>query len=45
MAELPDLEVFSRILPRRYAGKVLEEIDVEVAKKLNVTVKTLKCSK
>jgi formamidopyrimidine-DNA glycosylase len=44
MAELPDLEVFSRILTRRYAGKVLEEIDVEVAKKLNVTVKTLKQS-
>lgn len=42
MAELPDLAVFSRILNRRYAGKVLENIDVEVAKKLNVTAKKLK---
>lgn len=44
MAELPDLEVFSRILNRRYSGKTLEKIDVEVAGKLNVTAKKLKKS-
>ncbi len=42
MAELPDLEVFSRILTRRYGGKVLKNIDVEVAGKLNVSAKELK---
>lgn len=44
MAELPDLEVFSRILDRRYAGQVLEKVDVAVAKKINVAAKTLKTS-
>jgi formamidopyrimidine-DNA glycosylase len=42
MAELPDLEVFSRILTRKYAGKVLEEIEVMVNKKLNVSSAQLK---
>ncbi|WP_025145473.1 DNA-formamidopyrimidine glycosylase family protein [Pedobacter jeongneungensis] len=44
MAELPDLEVFSRILSRRYGGQTLDKIDVEVAKKLNVTAEKLKAS-
>jgi len=42
MAELPDLEVFSHILTRMYGGKVLEKVDVEVKKKLNVSAKALK---
>jgi len=42
MAELPDLEVFSRILTGKYAGQVLEEIEVLVTKKLNVTSTQLK---
>jgi len=42
MAELPDLEVFSRILTRKYGGKILEKVEIVVAKKLNVTSKKLK---
>jgi len=42
MAELPDLEVFARILTRKYGGKVLEKIDIPVDKKLNVPPKKLK---
>lgn len=42
MAELPDLEVFSHILTRKFGGKVLEKIDVEVTKKLNVSAVELK---
>ena len=42
MAELPDLTVFAQILTRRFKGKVLETIDVTVAKKLNVTIAELK---
>jgi len=37
MAELPDLEVFAQIISRRFKGKTLKELDVKVAKKLNVT--------
>jgi formamidopyrimidine-DNA glycosylase len=37
MAELPDLEVFAQILSRRFKGKSLKELEVKVAKKLNVT--------
>jgi len=36
MAELPDLEVFARILTRKYGGKVLEKVDIAVDKKLNL---------
>lgn len=42
MAELPDLTVFAQILSRRFAGKVLESLEVTVAKKLNVSVKEMK---
>jgi len=42
MAELPDLTVFAQILSRRFAGKVLEILEVTVAKKLNVSVKEIK---
>ena len=42
MAELPDLEVFARILTRKYGGKVLEKVDIPVDKKLNVPSKRLK---
>ena len=38
MAELPDLTVFSRILNRRFKGKILSKLDITVAKKLNVTI-------
>jgi formamidopyrimidine-DNA glycosylase len=44
MAELPDLEVFSRILSRRFAGQLLEKVEVKVAGKLNVTAAKLKSS-
>ncbi len=44
MAELPDLEVFSRILSRRFAGKLLEKVEVKVSNKLNVTAARLKSS-
>ena len=37
MAELPDLEVFAQILSRRFKGKTLKELEIKVAKKLNVT--------
>jgi formamidopyrimidine-DNA glycosylase len=42
MAELPDLTVFAQILSRRFAGQVLETLEVTVAKKLNVSVKEIK---
>jgi formamidopyrimidine-DNA glycosylase len=42
MAELPDLSVFAAILTRRFKGKTLEELDVTVSKKLNVSVEALK---
>lgn len=42
MAELPDLTVFAQILSRRFAGKVLETLEVTVANKLNVPVKEIK---
>ena len=42
MAELPDLTVFAQILSRRFRGKTLKEIDVKVAKKLNVSAAQLK---
>jgi formamidopyrimidine-DNA glycosylase len=42
MAELPDLTVFAQILSRRFKGKVLETLEISVAKKLNVTGKELK---
>jgi formamidopyrimidine-DNA glycosylase len=42
MAELPDLTVFAGILSRRFVGKKLKEVEVKVAKKLNVTIKELK---
>ena len=42
MAELPDLTVFAQILSRKFKGKVLDKVDVTVAKKLNVTEAHLK---
>jgi formamidopyrimidine-DNA glycosylase len=42
MAELPDLTVFAQILSRRFKGKVLETLEVTVAKKINVSEKELK---
>ncbi|SER96917.1 DNA-formamidopyrimidine glycosylase family protein [Pedobacter rhizosphaerae] len=42
MAELPDLEVFSQILTRRYGGSVLEKLEVIESRKLNVPAKALK---
>ena len=42
MAELPDLQVFAQILSHRFRGKTLEELEVKVAKKLNVTATQLK---
>jgi len=44
MAELPDLTVFAQTLNKRFKGKVLETLEVSVAKKLNVTPKELKKS-
>jgi len=41
MPELPDLQLFSRNLHQKLAGKKLIEIKVLVAKNLNVTEKTL----
>lgn len=41
MPELPDLQLFSRNLHRKLAGKILTEIKVLVAKNLNVTETTL----
>lgn len=42
MPELPDLEVFAANLQQRFKNKVLETVDVRVAKKLNVTQKEFK---
>lgn len=42
MAELPDLEVFAQIISRKFKGKTLKELQVKVAKKLNVTAAELK---
>jgi formamidopyrimidine-DNA glycosylase len=42
MAELPDLTVFAQILNRKFKGKLLDQVEVTVAKKLNVTVTALK---
>jgi len=42
MPELPDLEVFSRNLTKRITGKKVEQVNVPVASRLNVSVKELK---
>ena len=42
MAELPDLTVFAQILSHKFKGRILEKIEVTVAKKLNVTAANLK---
>ncbi len=42
MPELPDLEVFAANLQKRFKNKILERIDLVVAKKLNVPIKQLK---
>ncbi|RZL48385.1 MAG: formamidopyrimidine-DNA glycosylase [Pedobacter sp.] len=42
MAELPDLTVLAAILTRRFAGKILKEVEVKIANKLNVPAKELK---
>jgi formamidopyrimidine-DNA glycosylase len=41
MPELPDLEVFSRNLDKKLAGKTVKEVTVHKAPKLNVTHKQL----
>lgn len=41
MAELPDLTVFAKTLNHYFKGKTLKEIQVTVAKKLNVSAKEL----
>ncbi len=41
MPELPDLQVFSRNLDKKLAGKTLEKVTVPNDKKLNVSVKSL----
>lgn len=41
MAELPDLTVFAQILTSRFAGKILKQVEVKVAKKLKVPVNEL----
>jgi formamidopyrimidine-DNA glycosylase len=42
MPELPDLQVFSRNLNKTIVGKTVRTITVPVARKLNVSAKTLK---
>lgn len=42
MPELPDLQVFSRNLHKKLAGKKLKEINIKVTKKLKVPAKTIK---
>lgn len=42
MAELPDLTVYAKILSRKFKGKVLDTLHISLAKKLNVSAKTLK---
>ncbi len=42
MPELPDLQVFSRNLNKTIVGKTVKRISVPVARKLNVSAKTLK---
>lgn len=42
MPELPDLEVFAKNLQKRFKNKILETVEVSVAKKLNVSSKELK---
>lgn len=42
MPELPDLEVFARNLEKRFKNKRLQQLEVNIAKKLNVTTAELK---
>ena len=42
MPELPDLEVFASNLQKRFKNKIVENVDVTVAKKLNVTIDEFK---
>lgn len=42
MPELPDLEVFAANLQKRFKNKIVENVDVTVAKKLNVTIDEFK---
>jgi len=44
MPELPDLEVFAANLEKRFKNKTLENLEVTVAKKLNVSEKELKAA-
>ena len=44
MPELPDLEVFSRNLNKKLAGKTLKKVSVPVDKKLNLSTGKLKSS-
>jgi len=42
MPELPDLEVFAANLQKRFKNKIVETVEVSVAKKLNVSAAELK---
>lgn len=42
MAELPDLDVFARILTRKFQGKTVEQVTVTESRKLNVSTAELK---
>jgi len=44
MPELPDLEVFAANLEKRFKNKTLENLEVTVSKKLNVSEKELKAA-
>ncbi|MEJ5995623.1 DNA-formamidopyrimidine glycosylase family protein [Pedobacter sp. Du54] len=44
MAELPDLTVFAGTLSRRFSGKTLKEVDVNVAKKFKPSSKEVKAA-
>lgn len=42
MSELPDLEIFAENLDKRFRNKVLERVEIKLAKSLNVAVAELK---
>lgn len=42
MSELPDLEIFAETLDKRFRNKVLERVEIKLAKSLNVAIAELK---
>jgi len=42
MSELPDLEIFAENLDKRFRNKVLEQVEIKLAKSLNVALAELK---